>query len=320
MPPPLVRTDKTRSMGQQIVALGAGAVFGALGWLAVGVYIQRRQFERQAKNAGRAVYFELTGNEVNIAVALGHGVFQPLARSSFDRLLPELATWLPAEEVQAIVDAYASHAGYEQVQRDSSVTDPVRRALLKRALDIHRTAIAALRQRSFDGGELQRMGLEVHPNRPESKAADETDGATVLRRYFEALNTRDRTGLSNVMAADITEDYPQSGERIRGLDRSVEMLSRYRGVADGPERIFGDEERWGLSPTFSVLHVSGSAGSYTTTTVGHYPDGTDWHIVKLFDVRDGKIRAITSFYAPAFPAPDWRADLVEAIDDRTPEP
>lgn len=97
------------------------------------------------------------------------------------------------------------------------------------------------------------------------------------------------------------------------------MLSRYRGVPHGPQRIVGDEERWGLSPTFSLLRVSGSAGSYTTTTVGHYPDGIDWHIVKLFDIKGGKIRTIISFYAPTFPALDWRADLVETINDHTPD-
>jgi SnoaL-like domain len=305
-------------VGEQLVALSAGALLGALGWLVVGVYIQRRQFDRQAKNAGRAVHFELTGNEVNITVALGHRVFQPLARSSFDRLLPELATWLSAEEVQAVVDAYASHAGYEQVQRDPDLTDGVRQALLERALEVHRVAIAGLRQRSFDTGELRRMGLEVEPVRTEPDPREETDGPALLRRYFEAFNTRDRSGLEDIVAPDVTEDYPQSGERIRGLDRSLDMLSRYQGVGGGTERIFGDEERWALSPTFSALRVSGSAGSYTTRTVGHYPDGTDWHIVKLFDIRDGKIRAVTSFYAPAFRAPDWRADLVEPIVERPP--
>lgn len=88
------------------------------------------------------------------------------------------------------------------------------------------------------------MGLEVPSTRPKSTAAQETDGPTLLRRYFDAFNTRDRSGLRDVMATDVTEDYPQSGERIRGLNRSLEMLSRYRGVADGTERIVGDEERW----------------------------------------------------------------------------
>jgi hypothetical protein len=302
-------------MGQQIVAVGFGALLGALGWLVVGVYIQRRQFERQAKTASRAVHFELTGNEVNVSVALEHGVFQALTRSSFDQLLPELTTWLPAEEVQAIVEAYATHAGYTQLQRDPTIAEPVQRAVLDRALDVHRTAIASLRRRSFDAGELRRMGLDVQPTPPQKSAVDPTDGRTVVNRYFEAFKARDPAGLREVLADDVTEDYPQSGERIRGLDRSVEMLSRYRGVADGSERIFGVEETWGVSPTFSVLRVSEGDGFYTTTAVSHYPDGTDWHIVKLFEIHEGKIHAITSFYAPSFAAPDWRADLVEPIGD-----
>jgi uncharacterized protein YneF (UPF0154 family) len=36
-----------------------GAFVGVIGWLFVGMYIQRRQFMRQAKNGARAVYFEI---------------------------------------------------------------------------------------------------------------------------------------------------------------------------------------------------------------------------------------------------------------------
>ena len=36
-----------------------------VGWLLVGVYMQRRQFARQAMNAGRAVYFELLINRMS---------------------------------------------------------------------------------------------------------------------------------------------------------------------------------------------------------------------------------------------------------------
>jgi hypothetical protein len=69
-----------------------GAVFGAAGWLLVGLYMQRRQYERQARNAARAVYFELVVNHIDVDVALRHGAFSTLSRASFERLLPELAT------------------------------------------------------------------------------------------------------------------------------------------------------------------------------------------------------------------------------------
>ena len=69
-----------------------GAFVGVVGWLLVGLYIQRRQFVRQARNAARAVYFEVDVNRMNVEVARDYGSFTPLSRSSFDRLLPELAT------------------------------------------------------------------------------------------------------------------------------------------------------------------------------------------------------------------------------------
>ncbi len=95
-----------------------GAIFGALGWLIVGLYMTGRQNRQIAKNAGRAVYFELAMNKLSVDVALEYGAFAPLGRSSFDRLLPELATWLEPEELQLLVSAYMSHVGYRQVSTD----------------------------------------------------------------------------------------------------------------------------------------------------------------------------------------------------------
>ena len=51
-----------------------GSFVGVMGWLLVGLYIQRRQFMRQARNAAKAVYFELDVNRMAIAVAQDHGV------------------------------------------------------------------------------------------------------------------------------------------------------------------------------------------------------------------------------------------------------
>ncbi len=65
-----------------------GAFFGALGWLIVGLYMAARQNSRVAKNAGRAVFFELVMNRLSVDVALQYLAYAPLGRSSFDRPLP----------------------------------------------------------------------------------------------------------------------------------------------------------------------------------------------------------------------------------------
>jgi hypothetical protein len=125
-----------------------------LGWLMVGVYMQRRQFARQAMNAGRAVYFELLINRMNIVVARDYGSFLPLGRSSFDRLLPELATWLSAEPLQTVVGAYMGHAGYESAGSQQDAPPELRRAALDAIEVAHRMALDALRPRLFSAREI----------------------------------------------------------------------------------------------------------------------------------------------------------------------
>ncbi len=134
-----------------------GAFFGSSGWLLVGMWLQRRQADRQARNAARAVYFELAMNEIDISVAAEHLVFQPLRRASFDRLLPEMASWCSPEHLEVVVRAYMSIAGYEQAQRDSSLPDPVRKAVLQTVVQQHRAASELLKRTAFSPGEAARL-------------------------------------------------------------------------------------------------------------------------------------------------------------------
>ena len=140
-----------------------GAFFGASGWLLVGLYMQRRAARSQARNAARAVYFELAMNSIDVKVAADHLVFQPLRRGSFDRLLPELATWLGAEDLETIVHAYMSHAGYDQAQRDEKLPTQVRSAVLKTVLGQHRAATDLLRAKAFTEKERAKLSTSAEP-------------------------------------------------------------------------------------------------------------------------------------------------------------
>lgn len=145
-------------VSQFLTAL-VGAFFGAAGWLLVGLYMQRKSNDRQARNAARAVYFELAMNEIDIDVAVRHGVFGPLRRGSFDRLLPELATWLEVAELEVVARAYMSHAGYEQTQRDEKLPAPIKTALLDHVLAEHRAASGLLRRKSFSAREAASLSI-----------------------------------------------------------------------------------------------------------------------------------------------------------------
>lgn len=134
-----------------------GAFVGVVGWLCVGIYIQRRQFHRQARNAARAVYFELDVNRVAIMVAGDFGSFTPLDRTSFERLLPELATLLGPAELQRIVSAYMAHAGYLQLSAGAELPPEVRARALADMLQAHERALETLRARAFSAREARAL-------------------------------------------------------------------------------------------------------------------------------------------------------------------
>ena len=140
-----------------------GSSVGVMGWLLVGLYIQRRQFVRQARNAAKAVYFELDVNLASIAVARDHGLFADLDRSSFERLLPELATLLPGPKLRMVVDAYMCHAGYRQLAAQDDMPAEVRRAALGAFVGAHDRALSVLLGCAFTDAEVRAIRPQPAP-------------------------------------------------------------------------------------------------------------------------------------------------------------
>ena len=153
-----------------------GSFVGVMGWLLVGIYIQRRQFVRQARNAAKAVYFELDVNRTALAVAHDLGAFTPLNRASFERLLPELATLLSAVELKAVVAAYMAHAGYTQLSEADGLPESVRRAALVEITRLHQEALDTLSRRAFTPAEAKLM---------QASAADARQRGEELRRVTQ---------------------------------------------------------------------------------------------------------------------------------------
>ena len=159
--------------GQLAIGL-TGTLVGVIGWLLVGLYIQSRARQRAARDAARAVYFELVANQLAVFTALEFGLFGTLSRSTYDRLLPEISTFLRIEELQSVTLAYLGHAGYEQAARDGAVPAEVRRMALSGLNEAHRTAIGLVRARAFNRAELARLAEHATPDQRRLLDAAET--------------------------------------------------------------------------------------------------------------------------------------------------
>ena len=143
------------------------------------------------------------------------------------------------------------------------------------------------------------------------------DHQALSERYARALASGDYTVIDEVFTEDFVDEYPQSGEIIRGRTNLRAMMEHRPGLtADtGPDlasvRTLASDEHRILAPLFTVVRVQGRGNAGTTTLRARYADGSWWWIVVVYELRDGRIARSTSFFAPQFEAPEWRAPFVE---------
>ena len=140
----------------------------------------------------------------------------------------------------------------------------------------------------------------------------------IVERFIESLTAPDVSVGDQYLAEDLVEDYPQSGERIRGRANRKAIFDNYPGRAQrdfGPGKvrtIVGDDQ-WIMTPAMSLLRINGSGERFTSTGLITYPNGETWHIIQLIEFRGGKIVKLTTYFAAPFEAPAWRAKWVERM-------
>lgn len=82
------------------------------------------------------------------------------------------------------------------------------------------------------------------------------------------------------------------------------------GVAE-TLRVKGFDAYKPVAPTFAVVRVEGAGDAGVATVRATYPDGSNWWIVSIYDLKEGRIARMRTFFAPDFPAPEWRAQWVD---------
>lgn len=137
----------------------------------------------------------------------------------------------------------------------------------------------------------------------------------VVERFVRAIENKDFDALEALIADDYVDEMPQSGERIRGKANQLALVRTYPGgvgtVAPGSTRLVGSEDRWIMTPSFSILRIEGSGDVYTYAGTIRYANSETWHVVAIVELRGGKVARTTTYYAAPFEAPEWRKHLVE---------
>jgi len=127
----------------------------------------------------------------------------------------------------------------------------------------------------------------------------------VAERFREAIDSGDIGKLNTLMdefaSDDFVQEWPQSGERIRGKEGVRKINESYAGAT-------------GTNPTSSFRRIVGGGDVYVVEGSIDYGDGTPVSYVGIAELADGKIRRLTEYYANPFEAPEWRRDMVERME------
>ena len=116
--------------------------------------------------------------------------------------------------------------------------------------------------------------------------------------------------------ADWYSEWPQSGERVRGHANDQAIMDNWPGGLPeaGTVRVVGSEDRWVLTPAWTIQRVIGSGDSFWVDGTATYPDGSTWFITALLELRGGKVLKESWYFGAPLEAPPWRAQWVERIE------
>jgi ketosteroid isomerase-like protein len=130
----------------------------------------------------------------------------------------------------------------------------------------------------------------------EAPNVSEQENRDTLERYRQAFFERqDIDAIADLMHDDYVEEYPQSGEKMRGKDNVRTVYENYPGL---PTLI---DYSYKLSGDLAVVEV----------TLEY--EGNRMNLCEIVDFEDGKIRRARAYFAEPFEAPEWRAQWVERM-------
>lgn len=135
------------------------------------------------------------------------------------------------------------------------------------------------------------------------------DHHALVTRLADVIGSQKWDELGACYHDDAVLEYPQSGERFTGIENIKAQFANYPALEPGAT-VFQDligGTTYALSPLYTVLPLEGSGTRGTAVFRARYPDGSQWWVLNIYELRDEKIARARAFFAPEFDAPDWRA-------------
>ncbi|MGZ8512638.1 MAG: nuclear transport factor 2 family protein [Candidatus Limnocylindria bacterium] len=124
-----------------------------------------------------------------------------------------------------------------------------------------------------------------------------------LRELYSSGDPRELArSITQLASENLVQEWPQSGERIRGLRNVVAVNESYEAAT-------------GMAPKLTLRRLVSPGAAWVAEGTIDYGDGTPISIVSILEVGDdGKITRETDYFGNPFEAPEWRRQWVERME------
>ena len=129
----------------------------------------------------------------------------------------------------------------------------------------------------------------------EAPYMSEEENRNTVECYVQALARQDLDAIEDLLHDDYIEEYPQSGERIRGKHNWRTIVENYPSLPNIIEHNFKLSGELGVA---ELIAEYASERVYACQTV---------------ELEDGKIKRTRAYFGGPFGAPQWRAQWVERM-------
>jgi hypothetical protein len=129
---------------------------------------------------------------------------------------------------------------------------------------------------------------------------DRESMANQLRSVYSSGDVKEvARQIPKLATRELVQDWPQSGERIRGRDNVIAVNEHY-------------EDSTGSAPKMTLRRLVPPGSAWVAEAVIDYGDGVPVSLVSILETGpDGRITHQTDYFASPFEAPAWRKEWVE---------
>jgi ketosteroid isomerase-like protein len=123
------------------------------------------------------------------------------------------------------------------------------------------------------------------------------DNRSVAEAFWAALAAGDWDAAAALVHDGFVQEWPQSGERIVGIDNAIAIDRNFPG---------------GM-PSMRSRRMTGDGDLVVVEVELTYADGSRFLGVSILEFRDAKIVKETDYFGEPFTAPQWRSQWVQRM-------